>query len=201
MSCVCATTRIACCLQETYSDRMSDYPYASSRAAQMLAEGLRRASADRGLSVRQIGKRLGYSQAVVLSHWATGRAPIPIDRAVDIAREVGLPKKQFLFSVLEQRHQEVDWSLITSPGDEFVLELEGLAGTPLSALDPDQRQVMREVVCDPRPARRWLSPAEIPAVEMLRELRPLIRSEGLSPADKKALRQALHSEATKRKRD
>lgn len=173
---------------------MTDYPYASSQAAQMLAEGLRRAAADRSLSVRQIGKRMGYSQAVVLSHWATGRTPIPIDRAIDVAREVGLPKKQFLLSVLEQRHKDVDWSLITSPGDEFVVELEDLAGRPLSALNADQQHVLRETVCDPNPARRWLSAAEIPIMELIRERRPLVRSEGLSPRDRKTLKQALKSE-------
>lgn len=160
----------------------------------MLADGLRRASADRDLSLRQIGKRLGYSQAVVLSHWATGRAPIPIDRAIDIAREVGLPQKQFLLAVLEQRHTDVDWSLITSPGDEFVVELEALARRPLAALNADQQQVMREVACDPSPGRRWLTPAEIPVIETLRERRPLLRTEGLSPHDKRALREALPAE-------
>jgi hypothetical protein len=173
---------------------MTDYPYAASQAAQMLADGLRRAAADRSLSVRQIGKRLGYSQAVVLSHWATGRTPIPIDRAIDIAREVGLPKKQFLLSVLKQRHEGVDWSLITSPGDEFVVELEDLASRPLSALNADQRQVMRETVCDANPVRRWLSAAEIPVMELIRDLRPLVRSQGLSSRDRKALKQALNTE-------
>jgi hypothetical protein len=33
-----------------------EYDYKQTRAAQMLSEGLRRASADRGLSVRQLGK-------------------------------------------------------------------------------------------------------------------------------------------------
>jgi hypothetical protein len=170
---------------------MNDYPYASSKAAQMLANGLHRAAAERKLSLRQIGKRLGYSQAVVLSHWATGRTPIPIDRATDIAAKVGLPKKQFLLAVLEQRHGEVDWSIITTPGDEFAVELEDLAGEPLSELNADQRAVMREVVCDPNPARRWLSLAEMPAIDALRALRPLLRTEGLSSRDKKALREAL----------
>ena len=68
-----------------------EYEYKEPRAARMLSEGLRRASSERGLSVRQLGKKLNYKQAVVLSHWATGRVPIPIDRAVEVAREVGLP--------------------------------------------------------------------------------------------------------------
>ena len=166
---------------------MSDFPYASTEAAQMLANGLRAASVE-GLSVRQIGKRLGYSQAVVLSHMANGRVPIPLDRTLDIAREVGLPAKQFLLSVLEQRHSQVDWSLITAAGDHFVDELESLARKPLSALNAEQRQVMREVVGDTHPAHRWLSLAELPAIEVLREVRPYVRTEGLNAEDKRTLR-------------
>jgi hypothetical protein len=156
----------------------------------MLADGIRAASAG-GLSVRQLGKRLRYRQAVVLSHMANGRVPIPLDRALDIAREVGLPAKEFLLAVLEQRHSQVDWSLITAPGDHFIEELESLAGKPLSAVNAEQRHVMREVVCDPRPARRWLSLAELPAIEVLRERRPHVRTEGLNAEDKESLRRAL----------
>jgi hypothetical protein len=172
---------------------MTDYPYAKTEAAKMLTNGLATAASGRRLSLREIGRRLGYSQAVVLSHWATGRTPIPIDRAVEIAREVGLPKKQFLLAVLEQRHGDVDWSIITTPSDEFVSELEDLAGEPLTALNADQRAVMREIVRDRRPTRRWLSLTEIPVIDTIRELRPLVRTEGLSSRDKKALREALHA--------
>jgi hypothetical protein len=172
---------------------MSDYPHAKSDAAKMLADGLKTAASKRGLSLREIGRRLGYRQPVALSHWATGRTPIPIDRAVDIAGSVGLPRKQFLLAVLEQRHSDVDWSIVTTPGDEFAVQLEDLAGEPLSALNADQRAIMREVVRDPNPARRWLSVAEIPVIDAVRELRPLVRTEGLSSRDKKALRQALNA--------
>ena len=172
---------------------MTDFPYAATQAARMLTEGLRTASLERGLSLRQIGKKLGYSQAVVLSHMAKGRVPIPLDRALDIAREVGMPAKQFLLAVLEQRHSQVDWGLITAAGDHFVDELESLAKKPLSALNAEQRHIMREVVCDPHPARRWLSLAELPTIEVLRKLRPAIRTEGLDAEDKEALRHSLGS--------
>jgi transcriptional regulator with XRE-family HTH domain len=172
---------------------MSDYPHAKSDAAKMLADGLKTAASERGLSLREIGRRLGYRQPVALSHWATGRTPIPIDRAVEIAGAVGLPRKQFLLAVLEQRHSDVDWSIVTTPGDEFAVQLEDLAGGPSSALNTDQRAIMREVVRDPSPARRWLSVAEIPVIDAVRELRPLVRTEGLSSGDKKALREALHA--------
>ena len=156
-----------------------DYDYKHTRAAQMLAEGLRRASAERGISVRQLGKKLNYKQAVVLSHWATGRVPIPIDRAVEVAREVGLPEREFLLAVLEQRHKEVDWGLITDLNDDLVVDLEAIAGKPLSTLSPEHQQIMKEVVAEAQPRRRWLTLSEVPAMEAIREQAPYVRSDGL----------------------
>jgi hypothetical protein len=156
-----------------------DYEYKDTRAAQMLSEGLRRASAERGLSVRQLGKKLNYKQAVVLSHWATGRVPIPIDRAVEVAREVGLPEREFLIAVLEQRHKDVNWGLITDFNDDLVEDLEAIAGKPLSALSPDHQQVMKEVVADVQPRRRWLTLSEVPVMDAIREQAPYVRSDGL----------------------
>ena len=145
----------------------------------MLADGLREASARRGLSVRQIGKRLNYKQAVVLSHWATGRVPIPIDRAVEVAREVGLPERAFLLAVLEQRHSEVDWKLITAGSDDLVEDLEDIAGRSLASLPAEHQQVMKEVVAEARPARRWLTVNELPVMEAIREQLPFVRSAGM----------------------
>jgi hypothetical protein len=156
-----------------------EYPYASSQAAQLLAGALRRKAEEERISVRAIGKQLGYKQAVVLSHMANGRVPIPVDRATDIARAVGLPEREFLIAVLEQRHDEVDWGLITSSSDEFVDELEAIAGQPLSTLSPEHRQVVREVVAEPRPQRRWLALAEVPLVEAIRNTVPQVRSDGM----------------------
>jgi hypothetical protein len=155
------------------------YDYKDTRAAQMLAEGLRRASSERGLSVRQLGKKLHYKQAVVLSHWATGRVPIPIDRAVEVAREVGLPEREFLLAVLEQRHAEVDWKLITGFNDDLIEDLEDIAGKPLATLSPEHQQVMKEVVAEVRPARRWLTVNEVPVMEAIREQLPFVRSDGM----------------------
>lgn len=156
-----------------------EYEYKDTQAAQMLSEGLRRASADRKLSVRQLGKKLGYKQAVVLSHWATGRVPIPIDRAVEVAREVGLPQREFLLAVLKQRHKEVDWGLITGFNDDLVEDLGAIAGRPISALSPEHQQVMKEVVAEAQPQRRWLTLSELPVMEAIREQVPYVRSDGL----------------------
>src|SRR5688572_16263254 len=107
---------------------MAEHRWAETLAARMLASGLKVAALERGLSLRAIGGRLEYKQPVVLSHMATGRVPIPLDRALDIAREVGLPDKPFLEAVLQQRHPGVDWSLVTGRADPLIGELETIAG-------------------------------------------------------------------------
>lgn len=167
---------------------MTDYPHANSIAARMLADGLRQAAAEKGLSVRQLGKKLGYSQAVVLSHMANGRVPIPLDRALDIAREVGLAPRPFLEAVLYQRHPDIDWNLLQSANDPLASELERLAGKPLSALGADHQRVLREAVRDAEPGSRWLAIPEIGAVELFRELYPSMQDKGLTADDKATIR-------------
>ena len=166
---------------------MGDYDYAETSAARMLRDGLRIAAAERGLSVRQLGKMLQYKQAVVLSHMSNGRVPIPIDRALDIAEAVGLPPKEFLVAVLQQRHGEVNWGLITDIGDDFVTSLEALAGKPLSQLPAEHRAVMREIVVEHHPSRRWLSLAELPLMDALRAEEPNLRTEGVTERQKAAV--------------
>jgi transcriptional regulator with XRE-family HTH domain len=167
------------------------HDYAGTRAARMLASALRRKSEDDGVSLRQLAKILGYKQAVVLSHMAHGRVPIPVDRAPDLARVLGLSARDFLLAVLEQRHTDVNWGLVTSIDDDFVEELTAIAGKPLRSLPTDQKNVLREAVADPRAPIRWLSIAELGAVELIRELRPHINTEGLDGEDRNSIRRAL----------
>src|SRR4051794_16892250 len=155
----------------------NEYKYADTQAARMLSEALRRKSDVDRVSLRSIAKQLQYKQAVVLSHMANGRVPIPVDRAVDIAAEVGLPEREFLLAVLGQRHEDGNWGLITSMNDECVEELEAIAGKPMSTLSAEHRQVMREVVAEPRPQRRWLTLTEVPVMEAIRAEVPYIRSD------------------------
>lgn len=156
----------------------------------MLSNGLRAAAAERKLSLRQIGKRLGYSQPVVLSHWATGRTPIPIDRATEVACEVGLPANQFLEAVLHQRHPGVEWGLVTGGADPISRDLEEAAGKPLTKLSAEHHRVLREVVQDEQPDERWLSIPETAAVNLLRRLFPQMRTSGLSEDDRETLQLA-----------
>jgi hypothetical protein len=169
---------------------MTDYPYAESEAAIMLGNGLRGAALERRLSLRQIGKRLGYSQPVVLSHWATGRTPIPIDRAIEVAREVGLPPERFLEAVLRQRHPDVDWGLITENRNQILRGIGAVADKPLADLSDEQIRVLREVVKDGKPEERWLSIPEVAAVNFVRQIFPKMRTSGFSDNDREALRLA-----------
>ncbi len=178
-----------------------DYPHADSRAAKMLADGLRMMNQE-GISTRELAKRLNYKQSVVLSHMALGRVPIPIDRVHDFARLFRRDPMPFLIAVLEQRHPTIDWaSLMTGgAGDgpdaaELVSSLELIARRPVREFGDDQVRVMREVAAEPHAGRRWLSVHEVAAIELLRELRPTMASTGLSAADRRALREALGTSA------
>ena len=134
----------------------NDYPFVQSRAATMLASGIQRASEERGLSTRKIGMLLNYKQAVVLSHMASGRVPIPIDRAEEFADVLQLDKTAFLAAVVEQRHPDVDWSLLgngPSLSDEagtLAHDLEAIAGRSLAQLSIDQRRVFKALCADVR---------------------------------------------------
>lgn len=140
---------------------------------------------------------LGYKQAVVLSHMTTGRVPIPIDRAEEIARVLEIDPKSFLQAVVKQRHPDVSWSLLSDQGHheggEFIQELAVSFGGPLEDLNQEQRSVMREVAAEPRPRRRWLSVHELTPIEAIREIRPTVGSEGLRASEIAALRNALRS--------
>ena len=50
----------------------------------MLRAALDRAQREQRLSIRKLGQRLGYKQATVLSHMATGRVLVPLERAADL---------------------------------------------------------------------------------------------------------------------
>ena len=135
----------------------------------MLFSAIERAKEQRGLSVRQAAKLLGYKQAVVLSHMASGRAPIPIDRAEEIARVFEVSPPQFLSAVLEQRHPEVNWKLIS---DSALSSDENNLADELEII-----RILREVVAEPRPSRRWLSVHELPIVERQRKASSYDRNE------------------------
>jgi transcriptional regulator with XRE-family HTH domain len=171
-----------------------DYPFADTMAQRLLAQGLQLVMARKGISLRQLGKELGYKQAVVLSHMASGRVPIPIDRAPILAEALEIDPRIFLAAVVQQRHPEVDWSLMKAGSGEdatFALATELTGGRPFEELNPGQRRVIREAAADSRAQSRWLTPHEVATVNLLRELRPGIAEHGLGTGDREALRAAL----------
>lgn len=179
-----------------YSMSRDGYQWADTAAAKMLLSGLARARDQMGVSVRQLAKSLGYKQAVVLSHMATGRAPIPIDRAEQIATALEIDPGKFLRAVLDQRHPEVRWKMITGEAgatetDNLAAQLEIILNAPLSDLNSEQRRVLREVAADRSPGQRWLSVHELPMIEAIRAHRGTRRDDELSDEEIDAILSSL----------
>jgi DNA-binding transcriptional regulator YdaS (Cro superfamily) len=149
-------------------------PYAESRAALMLKDGLAALKQNRHRSGRDVARALGYKQSVVLSHMASGRVPIPLERAEAIAREVEISAGEFFLAAVEQRCSSASRLLADCEKSNvgsafgFVTELEELAGVKIESLSAEHKDVLREVVADPRPARRWLSVQELSIMGRLR---------------------------------
>lgn len=170
---------------------LADLRLAESRAATMLRSALDRAHRERRLSIRTLGKQLGYKQATVISHMATGRVPIPLDRAIDIAAAVHLSPAEFLLAAIEQRAptaSDVLQQLL--PRHElsgFAAELEAIAGQSLDLLPDEHKAVLREVVSDRAPRRRWLSLPALQTISEIQEARPNFAERGLAAIDLNAI--------------
>jgi hypothetical protein len=187
----------------TTSGTNSDYPYEHTRAARVLSDAID-VKSDTGISLRQMAGQLGYKSAVVLSHMRTGRLPIPIDRAGEIAKMVGLEPARFLILVLEQRYPDVDFKRAFKKDDEpgaasslpvgvgvFLKEVEVAAGRSIEKLPAEHLGVIREVAADTRPRRRWVGVSEAGIIELVRQVRPDIAENGLTPDQATALAEAL----------
>ena len=170
------------------------YPLKDTRATIMLAEAMKAAQVS-GRSQRDIAtKNLGYKSSVVLSHMTAGRVPIPIDRAEEIASALGMDTQTFQLAVLEQRFPDVDFKTLFNvaySSDRTVGRLEAVAGCSLNDLPADTRAMLDEVVAARNPKRRWLEPAELATIDLIRRLRPDSPSEGLSEVDRQAIEKAL----------
>jgi len=163
-----------------------EFPYAETKAAEMLRHALWELKNRHRRSARDVAKALGYKQPVVISHMASGRVAIPLEKAEAIAQETGLPTDEFLLSSIEQKIDRVRVFLkpytASSPtfSMHFATEVADIAGTSLDDLNDEQKMVIREVASDPRPGRRWLSTSEIRLVNSLREAIPSLRDKGIS---------------------
>ena len=95
---------------------------------------------------------------------------------------------KFLRAVIEQRHPEVNWQLIskrldTPNEDRLASELELILDAPLSKLNAEQRRVLREVAAEQRPSRRWLTVHELPFVERWRGHKGELNRQSQSEVD------------------
>ncbi len=182
-------------IEEKFQDESRQpYPFADSKAARMLADGLRQASERFGLSQRQIARQLGHKQPVMLSHWATGRVPIPVERVGELASALDLDQRSFLLAVLHQRHPTVDWEELEdvhTPAYHFVSELQNIAGMGVEDFSQGQLFVMREAAADRRADHRWLSVHEFAVMQLVRALRPGVKEIGLSPSDRAKIESVL----------
>lgn len=178
------------------NEAKEDYPLASSDATMMLSEALNRVQKEEGWSQRQVAKLLDYKTSVVISHMASGRVPIPVDRALDFARLLKIDPGNFLLAVLQQRHPEIDFTRLLSgitrrsavssssrTARGFVVqELESLAGVELDALPKGTVNVLRDAIADREPRRRWAALSEVPLLAIIRKHHP----DGLSHEQRQA---------------
>ncbi|MDQ3144947.1 MAG: hypothetical protein M3Q57_08745 [Pseudomonadota bacterium] len=170
-----------------------NYPFRGTRAQTMLEDAMKLAQGT-GKSQRDVATGLGYKSSVVLSHMTVGRVPIPVDRVKDIAIALGLDPNAFLLAVLEQRFPDVDFKTlfnVSYSSDRMVGRLEAVAGCSLNDLPAETRSMLDEVVAARNPRRRWLEPAELATMDLVRGLRPESSSGGLSDEDRQAIEKAL----------
>jgi hypothetical protein len=155
------------------------YPFRGTPAADMLSRALSKYSDQPGKSIRKLGALLGYKQAAILSHMATGRVPIPLDRAAELAQALEMPEGRFVSEVLKQRHPEAYAALVRKPPEERHLLV---VDTDVDALglSPVQARIIREVGRDMRPQERWMSIPELEVMELIRAACPHVSVEGLT---------------------
>jgi hypothetical protein len=145
------------------------HPFRDSAATVMLAEAVGRAKRELGKTSAELATDAGYKQPGALSHMATGRITVPIDRAVKLARLLGLNEAEFMFAVLEQHHQGVPWRTIFGE----------------IAREPERANVEAHMVLggDNLPIQGH----EIRALNFLRGVVPGFQSDGLTPEQMKRL--------------
>jgi hypothetical protein len=175
----------------------SNYPLAHTDATKLLADALARTQQHTGKTQRELSQELGYKSSVVLSHMASGRVPIPLDKTLIIAQVLNLDHSRLLLATLKQRFPDVPFETLlgikVQPTSDLERELVAIAGTGLDDLDDSKKAVMREVAAAARPESRWLSTSEIPVVATIRTFYPAVLRRGLTTAEQNSLLTALRS--------
>ncbi len=70
-------------------------------------------------------------------------------------------------------------------------DLQVIAGVELDRLSDEHKAILKEVVSDAHPQRRWLSVAEVPIVTLIRRHRPQFSQDGISEKDRSAIETVL----------
>lgn len=169
------------------------FPHADTTAARALQSALNRAKVKNKTSLRALAKQLNYKQAAVLSHMASGRIPIPVERAEEIAVALDINPSAFMKTVLKQRYPNMSLTVEQQVFDHHAL-LSGLdTSLPpgLNKATPSQMRIIREVLRNDHASERWLSPHEVFFLSEIRKLRPGIIADGLSSDDLQQVRLAL----------
>lgn len=168
---------------------------ADTDAVAMLNAALDQARAEKGLTQRDVARELGYKGSVVLSHMASGRVPIPVDRAIAIAEVTGVEPRAFLLAVLEQRFPQIGFEdllgITIERSDGVVARLEALAGKPLELLERDTLTVLEQVVTTNAPSRRWLSLDELVLMDRIRAAFPHLKKRALTKVELDGIERCL----------
>ena len=154
------------------------HPYSNSRAARELDEALKAHTARTPGGLRALAAELGFKQATVLSHMATGRMAIPLDRATALANKLGLDVLDFCLAVLEQRapdvYQALDEALGIGTGRTLSIAARQVVAKVATAklVTDDHAAIILEVLHSKNPRERWLAPLESPFIRLVREHYP-----------------------------
>lgn len=168
------------------------FPFADTEASMLFRALLDQYVHRNNSSLRKLAAELGYKQSTVLSHMASGRVPIPIERAAEFADHLNVPRATFLPAVLKQRHPDVLEAVAATVGEPYQQHhLSSSVGIQNSKMTKSQQRIVQEMLRDSYPEERWLTPAEVPLINFLRNATPEIFEHDLSAAQRRALKDAI----------
>lgn len=163
-------------------------PHSDTEARFMLSDAIAaRRRADKA-SLRMLAAEMEMSSAM-LSHMATGRIPIPVDGAAKLADALGISRSEFVKSVLKQRFPNAmailddEADVGGNDGSEVTrarMMVTFYDGTPPTG---DLALILDQVRTADDAQERWLTPSELPVVNMIRRLRPNFSKLGLTEVD------------------
>lgn len=153
-------------------------PYAGTRAAEMLKEALARYTSQHKGGLRALAGEFGMKQATVLSHMATGRIGIPLDRVQQFAEFLDLNVEAFSLAVIEQREPAM-LSLLHSVYSVGPEEVDPPARANLireiraaEELSSGQISLMRDIIKDPEMSVRVVTGRYRELISKIKEVRP-----------------------------